>query len=811
MGVIKKVLYRGDILGAPRHRNLFLDMEENIHIHYRDLRIELSRSEFEDIANIFQKQSRELLDIIEKKNYQDGKLPNANQDDVRIWTESALKSAVKYHPTRVSLEECGDGYHFHYRNYKLLIDPPEFRKIAELFGSLSIDAPYASTYDEVVKLLDANEIDYVLDGGNVAGSTLAIAAAKYHLPKIRDIFGYTGFSKEVSDGQTRYVGTKLKVIVTQDKVRPAQAYRRIRGGSETVRLVDFLAKYGAMVDVDRLNLLKCQVIDLYHRLLAGDSATVDIDPERWLYLPANEELIFPYSSKPCGGKKDAETLYNAWRGFVNKFGVGFVKPSKEVFASAELAALREKINATWQSEVASFRCVSKIFMMGSAVRGDLGRYRAPFVHGALAKLGSDIDLLVEIDLAYESDIPAHWKLINQRASNFCAVYHVAEIPMANGATEWKQRFPNVKFIEHLIDAYVYFPSRGHQEEKDAFLTKFKAVQIYDRNTDRIYFRNEEEHRIADYLTHMYGLSHTVVEKMKVSTQNAIYNVFSDERRLILKLFKVSGNYHRSRVAEHTDYEEEVVSELVRRGVKTALIIPASSQGDRLVEGFPALLFQRISGIVQQRPEYELDKICGALAFIHRVQQDRALDAPQLFSFDEVCMIWLPAFDNYRQQSGHGAEIASAFLIMNPLAERCHPGPNRLRFYERSAFVHCHGDVTPKNVIVSEVDGVCFFDFNNAFYGPRMVDVIDGAFEFSLAEKYIHLADFSRFDAFVEAYSRSNPLTAEEIEDIPRWIELISVIKFAKEIRVMLENPKEELRRSRALAISNFVKSRSTAK
>jgi len=50
-------------------------MEENIHIHYRDLRIELSRGEFEDICDAFRKQSQELQTIINEKNYQDGKLP----------------------------------------------------------------------------------------------------------------------------------------------------------------------------------------------------------------------------------------------------------------------------------------------------------------------------------------------------------------------------------------------------------------------------------------------------------------------------------------------------------------------------------------------------------------------------------------------------------------------------------------------------------------------------------------------------------------------------------------------------------------
>ncbi len=130
MGVIKKTLFRGNILGKPRHRNMFLDMEENIHIHYRDLRIELSRGEFEDIVATFSKQSQELLAVIEEKKYQDGNLPNANQDDVRVWTESRLKHDVKYHPQRFSLEDCGDGYHFHYRNYKLLIDSADFHQIA---------------------------------------------------------------------------------------------------------------------------------------------------------------------------------------------------------------------------------------------------------------------------------------------------------------------------------------------------------------------------------------------------------------------------------------------------------------------------------------------------------------------------------------------------------------------------------------------------------------------------------------------------------------------------------------------------------
>lgn len=807
MGVIKKTLYRGNLLGKPRHRNLFLDMEENIHIHYRDLRIELSRGEFEDIVSAFSKQAQELLAVIHEKNYQDGKLPNANQDDVRIWTESRLKHEVKYHPQRFSLEECGDGYHFHYRNYKLLIDPAEFRQIAQLFRSLDVDGPYAETYDEVLELLESNDVDFMLGTGNVPGEKLAIVVAQHHMPKIRDIFAYIGFSQEAEGEERRYTGSRLMVIARPDKQRGALDYKRLRGYNEVGRLADYLSRQGAGIDANELNRLKCQVLDLYSSLKSGQALNVETDPQLWLYSPGNGQVIFPYSPTPRG-KNDAEALYKDWSALLASLQMTFVKPSKEIFPAAEQATLREKVDDTLRREVAAFGAVSKIYLMGSALRGDMGSYHAPFIHGKLAKLGSDIDILVEIDPAREHDIPAHWHLINPESSNRCAVYHVSQIPLAGKPSEWPARHPHVEFIQHLVDAYVFFPSHGFVAEKDAFLKKFGARLFYDRDRDGALYRGAEEQRIAARLAELHGFSQVAVEKMKVSTENALYKVFVDQHDYILKLFKVSGNYHRSRVAEHTVYEERLVAQLKERGVATAGVIHAPAGSDAGIEGHPALLFERIPGLVQQRPEYPLESIGAALARIHGTQLERPLALEAKFLFDELCMIWLPLFEEYLGKNDLEPEIALAFDKLAPLARRCFPGENRAALFARSPAVHCHGDVTPKNVIVAADGNATFFDFNNAIYGPRLADVVDGAFEFSLAEKYIHLADFARFDAFVSNYAAHGILTAEEREDITDWMQLLGVIKFTKEIRVLLERPKENLRRKRALAIADFVLSRS---
>ncbi|MDD2915439.1 MAG: phosphotransferase [Gallionella sp.] len=813
MGVIKKILYRGNFLGKQRHCHFFLDMEENIHIHYRDLRIELSRGEFEDICDAFRKQSQELQAIINEKNYQDGTLPNANQDDVRIWTESLLKHDVKYHPQRFSLEECSDGFHFHYRNYKLLFDEAEFRQVAKLFKNLDVDSPCAASYAEVLELLEGNDVDFVLDAGNVPGKVLAIAVAAYHFPKIREIFKLIGFTLDAQKYEHRYQGPMLLVVAKVNNQLSAFDYRRIRGNKETERLVDFLSRNAAAIDPDALNRIKCQVLDLYFSLSSGQKLNVEIDQQSWLYSPANRQVIFPYSVSAQGGKSEAAALYKTWGDFLVSLKLWFVKPTKQSFPPAEQALLKQQVIDTIRNEVAACGAVDRIYLMGSALRGEMGRYLAPFVNGPQVKLGSDVDILVEINPAREADIPAHWTLIRQNEpSNRCAIYHIKQIPMAGGIDEWAKLYPHLPLIQHLIDAYVFFPSRGYRQEKDAFMGKFDAELFYDRTRDGAVNRTGEEQQIARRISELHAFPQVTVEKMNVAamnvaTENALYKVFAGEHDYILKLFKVSGNYKRGRIPEHTAYEEKLVTQLKQRGVVTAGIIPATQGGDATIEGFPALLFERICGEAQLKPEYPLDKVCAALALIHRVQIERPLELAGDFSFEDICDIWLPMFRVYLNDHTHGAEIAAALSGMAPLSERCGSAEYRKALYAAGPTVHNHGDVTPKNVITNQHGEAVFFDFNNAYFGPRMADVLDGAFEFSLAEQYIHLADFVRFDAFISQYSASNPLTDGETGKLLQWIELTGLIKFTREIRALLEHPADELRRKRALAIAEFVLSR----
>ena len=247
-----------------------------------------------------------------------------------------------------------------------------------------------------------------------------------------------------------------------------------------------------------------------------------------------------------------------------------------------------------------------------------------------------------------------------------------------------------------------------------------------------------------------------------------------------------------------------MSQLVQRGINTANVVELNATQSCTIQDSPALLFERIPGKVEQKPPYALDKIGGALASIHLTQMEQSLTLDESFSFDESCMIWLPTFEKYLHESWNDREVEGALKRLASVAEWHHSGENRGVLFGRSVALHCHGDVTPKNVIMVD-DDAWFFDFNNAFHGPRMADIIDGAFEFSLAEKYFYMADFSRFNEWIECYSASAPLSTEEQQDIQRWVELVGLIKFTKELRVVTKHPGNvKLRRDRALAIADFV-------
>lgn len=309
---------------------------------------------------------------------------------------------------------------------------------------------------------------------------------------------------------------------------------------------------------------------------------------------------------------------------------------------------------------------------------------------------------------------------------------------------------------------------------------------------------EEGQTIVQQLIEFYGFSAPVIELMQVSTENALYRIIAGNETWILKLFKASGSHLASRVVEHTRYEAQLVRALLDNGIATASIRPmVNGELVSTIEGHPALLFSELTGTVVHRTDCPLERVVSALAQIHTTQLERPLGVDTEFHFDDACMIWLPAFHSYRFDTSIDTELTSVLNRFAPLVEELNAGERREILFARSPSMHCHGDLSPGNMILETNGMVRIFDFNHTYYGPRLADVIDGAFQF-------HLSDYADFDAFLNSYMQAASLSDDELADLPDWIALVGILWLAKEVKVLMDplmESQHEHRRERLHGIS----------
>jgi Ser/Thr protein kinase RdoA (MazF antagonist) len=804
MGVIYKMLARNENLKKPRHRNLFVDMEENIHIHYRDLRIELSRNEFEDFARIFKTQSAELLELIEERNYQDGVLPNSNINHVAIRTDSRLANSVKYNPKRISIEECSDGYHLHFRNYKLLLDREDFMTLMTAFTSSRVDGPYAATPHEIDELLEANHVHYTWKDPNGPSMIESqqygqFIVARYHELKIRGIFTGIGMTREMKEKVHRYSKEGLVLDITYSDNTALFADKMQSQENPMIGLTEYLARERPL-DPDLLNAIKARVLDTFSFVRKAEKTpTINLDYRSWIYDTVKGDVVFPFSAAPL--EAEPKVLYRQWNKFLAELDMYFVKPSKVLSSSYTQKNLKKKIYDRVKSEVADVEAVSKVYIMGSVLRAEMGNYTQPFIHSEWAKMGSDADILIEIDEGVEVEIPEAWNYVNFSPTKKCDIYHIGEID-AHDKFSLQERYPNIDFFDHLLDAYLYFPSRGDKKFKDEFLQKFKAELIYDRDNGGGY---PELHKTlnTEFEGELKGL-----KRMDVTTDNDLYEFKLDGKPNVLKIYKVSGNYESDLLVEHTKYEATVIRAVEKRGIETASVIMTKDKKSVLeFDDGPGMVFAKLEGKGGREPDFPINEAALALAEYHMAQKKRPLKLETDFSFEEVFDMWHPEYHRFEEKYSHDEDIKSYFTKLEPIFDDLQKIFDNLAKKKGLLLLHNHGDMTPRNVIVNEGKGY-LFDFQNAFFGPRIFDLIDAAIEFSFGTKNPDFTDFSRYQQFVDAYAKDGKLTGAEQKAMEDVLKIHGIIKFVKEVR-MIEGSKNlnNLRRRRAMDLGDFLAAR----
>lgn len=136
MGHVKKLLSLGDVeKRSITATGIWTDLCENIHLHYRNVRLEFSEIEFAQFRAAINSLGKSLEKCSVESNYREGD-PNFLIQQV---FNARLNEDSDYYPNRVSIEAQRDGtVHFHYRDIRIHLTENEFIKLALMFSEAKI-------------------------------------------------------------------------------------------------------------------------------------------------------------------------------------------------------------------------------------------------------------------------------------------------------------------------------------------------------------------------------------------------------------------------------------------------------------------------------------------------------------------------------------------------------------------------------------------------------------------------------------------------------------------------------------------------
>lgn len=140
MGAIKKVLSNKELPERELHNSrLFVDLSENIHIHFREIRMMFGVEEFFEFFDIVKEGARDIKKYLRRNpGYKeqevfDGILVGGGAKRQIIPLKKSPKPhESKYFPNRLQIElqeeSVIDAIHIHYRDYRLVMNIQTFRE-----------------------------------------------------------------------------------------------------------------------------------------------------------------------------------------------------------------------------------------------------------------------------------------------------------------------------------------------------------------------------------------------------------------------------------------------------------------------------------------------------------------------------------------------------------------------------------------------------------------------------------------------------------------------------------------------------------
>jgi Ser/Thr protein kinase RdoA (MazF antagonist) len=779
MGITTYLFHKSNTLEKQKFNMFFLDMGENIHFHYRDLRIELSVDEFIELAELFSTYAKDVIAEIDG-GYKDGILANTNEIGTlkTFWDkEKKLNHPVKYHERQLAVEETKDGYHLHIRNYKILLYKESFKNLVKAIAPILPLLEGGELERDPLKLLVQNELHARLVSRiqTEDAEEILVEVPETFCKKAGQVLKAIGFGEQDPAEKNGYIYSKDTTTITLIPPGSAPSATTPSGTGRHVPLClpVFLAEHGGTIDADQLNQLKVKILSLLKMAEKGVLA-----PFRLEHIYIHPTLLNPavdLFSKSVGIHMPDEI--SRFSKMLAGHKLFFIKPKKAYLPAERQADIHDAFFRFVMERLACHDCVRKIYVLGSSTNHKLGKYSVPFVHFDWVKINSDFDIYIELDPESDAPIPPEWQkqfYWDRVGSDY---YHFGEL--GDGmSSEAALEYPHVRFYDHLIEGYLFDPRKGDTKKRDKWFQEIKAQCIFSRD------------RVGRWIGEHYSIAPLETERFKVASFNTVYHVKAEPHDFVLKVYDSKHLTPQNR--RKIGYEIEVLDSLKNSGLDIAL--PVKNRLDEYITPkdttsngkAQAVVFTFAPGKYIARPNSRQIALAGSLlARFHNEAKRFRTKQSKNYGNKEPLFYWLKAWREY-----NGKNITGTDITLN------------IAGYERSLKelktfpTHCHGDLSLINFLFEE-DRCRLIDFQSIAYGPALIDLANGMVEFSAGKREFTADNLTSFRA---GYETIRPLSGVEKGCLTDLLIIQTAVRQAKLIRLHYGGFGYELKEDRLIGL-----------
>jgi Ser/Thr protein kinase RdoA (MazF antagonist) len=176
---------------------------------------------------------------------------------------------------------------------------------------------------------------------------------------------------------------------------------------------------------------------------------------------------------------------------------------------------------------------------------------------------------------------------------------------------------------------------------------------------------------------------------------------------------------------------------------------------------------------------QIEGAARALASLHQALP-ASVATTEAYRLRESLDFWLGDLASLPSRFSEDAGLRERLAALAP---RIGPARSLVEQDPTIPWIHCHGDVTPRNVMFVRGNAL-FYDFQAALYAPRITDIAEGALEFAFQNQGACIQRGS-CDTFLSAYEAVCPLVPAEKDLLPTMMFLHAAVKLGRLMRMQV--------------------------